>query len=270
MTRLKTPRPNGKRPRKRGLRRFVEFQDIRRISFQQYRNRVRQLYDGPAGAVLALGSLVSLHEPLVGHMLRTRRFDVAGFQSVLDVGSGAGQILGHLLKATCPTARLVACDLSPRMLRRARKRVRSGRPQYVAADLVQLPWRDASFDCVTCGWVLEHFPDPKPGLHEMWRVLKPQGRLLLLATEDTFSGAVVSRAWKCRTYNRADLQRACEEVGLTWHEQLWLTRVHRFFRMGGILVEAKKENANGSPQPVACSAQTDCLPATEHRITATV
>jgi SAM-dependent methyltransferase len=222
------------------IRRLVEFQGIRKLSLPQYRNHVRQLYDGPAGAVLAIGSLLSLHEPLVGHILRSRKFDVSARQHILDVGSGAGQILGHLLKAARPDALLVAYDLSHQMLCRARARLKTRRPVYVAGDMLRLPFADAAFDCVTCGWVIEHLPDPRPGLREVGRVLKPGGSALILATEDTFSGAIVSRTWKCRTYNRDELRRACEESGLPWKEQIWFTPVHRFFRMGGILVEATK------------------------------
>lgn len=192
---------------------------------------------------MALGSVVSLHEPLIGRVLSSKKFDVAQFHNVLDIGSGAGQILGHLLKHTPQGTRLVGCDLSHQMLRRARTRLKNGRAKYVTADMTQLPFRDNSFDCITCGWVIEHLPDPKPGLAEMRRVLMPGGSLLLLATEDTFSGAVTSRTWKCRTYNRQELREACEAVGLPWKSQLWFTPVHRFFKMGGILVEASKTHS---------------------------
>src|SRR5262249_57624080 len=112
----------------KALRRLVEFPGISRGSLQQYRSRIRNMYDGPAGAVLAIGSLMSLHEPLVGRMFRRRKFDVSSCRSILDVGSGAGQILGHLLKRTHPETRLVAVDLSHQMLPRARTRLRSHRP----------------------------------------------------------------------------------------------------------------------------------------------
>ncbi len=225
---------------KRVLRRLVEFQGIRKLSFQQYRNHVKNQYDGPAGGVLALGSLVSLHEPLVGRMIRKKKFDTTRFSSILDVGSGAGQILGHLLKETNEQTQIVAFDLSHQMLKRARNRVKDSRPNYVVGDMTQMPFPNESFDCITCGWVIEHLPDPRPGLIEFQRVLRPGGSLLLLATEDTLSGALTSRTWKCRTYNRKDLQKSCEESGLPWKEELWFTRVHRFFKMGGILVEATK------------------------------
>lgn len=117
--------------------------------------------------------------------------------------------------------------------------------------MMRMPFADGMFDCVTCGWVIEHLPDPRPGLREIGRVLRPGGSALILATEDTVSGAFVSRTWKCRTYNRKELQRACDEVGLPWKAQLWFTPVHRFFKMGGILVEAIKPP---EPQPAPVHA----------------
>ncbi|MAG94136.1 MAG: hypothetical protein CMJ48_10345 [Planctomycetaceae bacterium] len=249
MVEVKTRIQKDQSERRERLRKLVEFKGIQRLSLRKYQNRVRRMYDGPAGAVLALGSAISLHEPLVGHVLRSKKFDMARFQNVLDIGSGAGQVLGHLLKEIRPEARVVACDLSHQMLRRARTRVRDDRPVFVAADMMQLPFADETFDCVTCGWVIEHLPDPRPGLSELRRVLRPGGRILLLATEDTFPGMMVSRAWSCRTYNRRELESACAEVGLPWQEQIWFTRMHRFFRMGGILVEAAKEPvANGDSE----------------------
>jgi ubiquinone/menaquinone biosynthesis C-methylase UbiE len=234
--------------RKSTRRRFAGFPDMRVLSAMKYRDRVRSLYDGPRGAALAAASMLSLHLPLVGRMFRDRKFDVTNVQSVLDIGSGAGQILGHLVRWVPADAQIVACDLSHQMLRRARKRVPSARPMYVAADMTHLPFADNSFDCITCGYVLEHLQDPMPGLIEFHRVLKPGGKLFMLATEDTVQGVLTSRTWKCRTYNRGELHDACVAAGLPWNSQVWFTPVHRLLRLGGILFEAEKRTA---PSPTA-------------------
>ena len=227
-------------PRRTVFQRFVEFSGIHRWNMKAYRDHVRDHYDGPAGAVLHLASIVSLHEPLVGRLLRKQRFDVTNRKSILDIGAGAGQILKHLLRIAPQDGRLVAIDLSTQMLVRARRRMASTRPHYVAADMTKLPFESGSFDCVTCGWVMEYQADPRPALREIWRVLEPGGSLFMLATEDTFQGAFNSRTWKCRTFNRAELRHACEECGLPWEKQLWFTPVHKALRAGGIIFEARK------------------------------
>ncbi|HYW81260.1 MAG TPA: class I SAM-dependent methyltransferase, partial [Thermoguttaceae bacterium] len=174
-------------------------------------------------------------------LFQKRKFDLRGLRSILDVGSGAGQIAKHLVKYADPEAEITCSDLSTEMLRRARNRLKTDRPQFVAADLSRLPFADGSFDCVTCGYVLEHVPDARVGLAEMSRVMMSGGRMLLLATEDTLSGAMTSRMWCCRTYNRRELMAVCKELNLRWHNELWFTRMHKVFRVGGICVELVKQ-----------------------------
>jgi ubiquinone/menaquinone biosynthesis C-methylase UbiE len=244
----KTDRRRASRPRqhrsdeqrKPVLNRILENDLIGRVSYEEYQEKVRDVYDGPQGALLATCSLLSLHTPLGARLFRERKFDLRGLRRILDVGSGAGQIAKHLIKYADPTADITCSDLSHEMLRRARNRLKSDRPQFVVADLTRLPFADGSFDCVTCGYVLEHLPDARLGLAELSRVMQSGARMLLLTTEDTLSGAWTSRIWCCRTYNRQDLARICEDVGLRWHRELWFTRMHKALRAGGICVELLK------------------------------
>ena len=221
---------------------FVENDLIKRVSVEEYKDKVRDVYGGPQGALLATCSVISLHVHLGERLFRKRQFDLTGVGYILDIGSGAGQIAQHLLRFSDPGTMVTCTDLSSDMLRRARLRLRRQylpleQVRFLSADLSNLPFEDGSFDCVTCGYVLEHLPDPRPGLTEMSRVLKPGGRMLLLATEDSFAGAWTSRFWCCRTYNRKDLRQICHELGLEWHKELWFTRMHKLIRAGGICVE---------------------------------
>ena len=183
-------------------RRLIENDLIRRVSGDEYRRKVQRVYGGPKGALLSTASLLSLHIPFGERLFRTRKYDLRGMKSILDVGSGAGQIAQHLLKYADPDTEIVCTDLSRQMLQRARMRLKSSRPELVTADLERLPFADGSFDGVTCGYVLEHLPDPRPGLSEIARVMRKGGRMLLLATEDNLAGAWTSRLWYCQTYNR--------------------------------------------------------------------
>jgi SAM-dependent methyltransferase len=228
-------------PKRNGLKTAIESKKPKRQSFLDYRRFIQGHYDGLAGKLTGFTGLVTGHETLAGRLIRPSAFDVRGCKRILDAGCGNGRYTRFLLRQADPDALLTAFDLSQRMLKRARKRLRSPRVTHVAADLTRLPYPDAFFDAGVCGWVLEHLPDPTPGLRELARVLQPGGKLLLLVTEDTLTGSMCSRMWHCRTHNRHELRRLCHLVGLRWERPLWFSRLHALLRLGGIIVELRRE-----------------------------
>ena len=71
--------PTRKRaPRRNVFNKLVEHNLIRRVSYQEYREKVRNVYSGPEGAILATCSRLSLHMPLGERMFRERKFDLHG------------------------------------------------------------------------------------------------------------------------------------------------------------------------------------------------
>lgn len=95
----------------------------------------------------------------------------------LLVAVGTGQDIQHLPADLS----LVALDISAEMLARAREPARAhpGRVQLVQADLESLPFPDATFETVVTVCTLCSVPDPIRSLHEIQRVLAPEGHLLL-------------------------------------------------------------------------------------------
>jgi ubiquinone/menaquinone biosynthesis C-methylase UbiE len=91
---------------------------------------------------------------------------------VLELGCGSGILLGKL-KARSRFA--VGFDVSPDMMRLARP---LGAPLVTGNGSV-LPFKDASFDVVSCRGVLHHLPDVPAALREIHRVLRPGGELIL-------------------------------------------------------------------------------------------
>lgn len=214
-----------------------------RRSPEEYRELVRGHYDGIAGALTSMTGLVTGHEALAGKLINPSGFDVSRCRSILDAGCGNGRYSIYLKKTAPPDARIAAFDLSVNMLARARKRVGADRAGFAAADVTRLPFADRCFDAAVCGWVLEHLPDPRPALREFHRVLVPGGKLLLMCTEDTITGAWCSRLWHCRTYNRAELRRYAEECGFRWAIERFFSGMHRRLRLGGIVVELERPAA---------------------------
>jgi ubiquinone/menaquinone biosynthesis C-methylase UbiE len=232
---------------KGGLIGALESKQPQKRSLADYKRFVTRHYDGLPGALTAVTGVLTGHEALAGRLIRPGAFDVRGCRSILDAGCGNGRYSLFLEQQADPTAHLTAFDLSVNMLARSRKRLGTGRVTHAAADLTRLPYPDAAFDAVVCGWVLEHLPDPRPGLHELARVMRPGGKLLLMCTEDTFTGAWCSRLWHCRTYNRQDLCQACAECGLAWGRELWFSPLHQRLRLGGIVVELRRTESASSP-----------------------
>jgi ubiquinone/menaquinone biosynthesis C-methylase UbiE len=219
----------------------IESKRHRQQPFTDYRKFIQHHYDGIAGKLTRVSGFFSGHDALAGKVFKAHAFDLSGCHAILDAGCGDGRYTRHILRRAAPGAVIAAFDLSRRMLVRARRRLKnSPRVGHVSADLTHLPYPDGFFDAVVCGWVLEHLPDPLPGLRELARVLQPGGKMLLMTTEDTFAGSMCSSVWHCRTYNRAELSRACQECGLQWVRPLYFTTLHRLFKLGGIVVELRR------------------------------
>jgi phosphatidylethanolamine/phosphatidyl-N-methylethanolamine N-methyltransferase len=94
----------------------------------------------------------------------------------LEIGAGTGANFPYYPAG----ARVIATDISDRMLGQAREKPdRQGAP-LVACDVQDLPFRDRSFDWAAVTLVFCEVPDPVAGLCELRRVLKPTGRLVML------------------------------------------------------------------------------------------
>lgn len=99
--------------------------------------------------------------------------------TVVDCPCGAGPVLRAVPAARSP--RYVGVDLSPSMLRRARRRaVERGLDgaEFVEADATELPLPSTSADLFLSYWGLHCFADPAAALVEAARVLAPGGRLV--------------------------------------------------------------------------------------------
>jgi ubiquinone/menaquinone biosynthesis C-methylase UbiE len=104
-------------------------------------------------------------------------------ETVIDIGSGPGFLCESVADLVGPSGRVLGIDVSPDLVELARRRNRRDWLQYAQGDATALPTPDRCFDVAICAQVLEYVPDADRGLREMHRVLKPDGRALIVDTE---------------------------------------------------------------------------------------
>jgi len=98
--------------------------------------------------------------------------------AILDVGCGTGRALLILCKRR--PARLAGMDISPKAIDVARDRLSGHNADLRVGDAeAALPWPDETFDVVTMTAAIHHFPHPERVINHAFRVLKPDGRLII-------------------------------------------------------------------------------------------
>ena len=108
--------------------------------------------------------------------------EIAAGETVLDIGSGCGFDCIIAGKLVGPTGKVIGIDMTDAMLRRSRKTAKAmglTQVQFKKGYAENLPVPDESVDVVISNGVLNLTPDKYASFKEVFRVLKPSGRLYL-------------------------------------------------------------------------------------------
>ncbi|HXN36917.1 MAG TPA: class I SAM-dependent methyltransferase [Solirubrobacteraceae bacterium] len=140
--------------------------------------------------------------------------------TVIDVGCSTGYLLADL-RERIPEATLVGVDLVASGLRKAHRHVPDA--LLVQADVCDLPFDDECVDVVLSANLLEHVPEDVVALGEIYRILCPGGRAVLVVPVNPDSYDCYDRMLGHeRRYARRELARKARAVGLQVLQDIYL------------------------------------------------
>lgn len=212
---------------------------------------VAGMFDSIAGRYDLMNDLAALGQVRLwrGAMVEALGLEeiaVDGEAQVLDLAAGTGTSSAAIARAG---AKVVAADFSLGMMSEGRRR---GAPvPFVGADAQHLPFADGSFDAAVISFGLRNVQDPRQGLAEMARVVRPGGRVVVCEFSTPTSPlfrTVYERyllralpAVARRVATSADAYDYLAESILDWPDQ---TQLRGWFRDAG-LVRTQFQNLSG-------------------------
>jgi ubiquinone/menaquinone biosynthesis C-methylase UbiE len=173
--------------------------------------------------------------------------------AVADLGCGSGLILTEVLLMK-PSWIGHGLDVSEASIEYARRLALhkgvADRAQFIAKDIVRLPYEDESLDLVIASEVLEHLPEPELILMEIMRALRPGGQLILTIPIESVTPAHL------QTFRNADeFLSVCKKTDFSvkrlnpqWHFSFGDDRRHLFAVLGKPIDASAKSDAETADQ----------------------
>ena len=131
-----------------------------------------------------LNSILTLNIDRLWRRNAIKICDIKEGQKVLDLCCGTGQMINYECKAVGKNTTVIGVDFSQEMLDVGNIRLNQSLKNYkfklIRDSILELPFEKNTFDCITIAFGLRNISDKSKALSEMYRVLKPGGRLVCL------------------------------------------------------------------------------------------
>lgn len=131
--------------------------------------------------------------------------------SVLDVCSGSGGSALPAAEQVGAQGKVIAADLAERLIALAKAKAevkKLDNIEFRVADMLDLGYPDGSFDAVVCVFGIFFVPDMADAVKELWRMVKPGGRLAITTWGPDLFEPANSAFWDAIGSARPDLQRS--------------------------------------------------------------
>ncbi|MCW8944838.1 MAG: bifunctional demethylmenaquinone methyltransferase/2-methoxy-6-polyprenyl-1,4-benzoquinol methylase UbiE, partial [Sedimenticola sp.] len=154
------------------------------INAQEKAGRVKAVFDSVATRYDLMNDLMSFGIHRIWKRFAVELAGIRRGQQILDLASGTGDLAARFAGLVGPEGLVVMTDINAAMLNQGRIRMADeglvGNLAYTQVNAEQIPFPDNSFDCITIAFGLRNVTDKQQALNEMYRVLKPGGRVLVL------------------------------------------------------------------------------------------
>jgi len=142
---------------------------------------VQAMFDDIAGRYRLMNRLMTFGRDAAWRRTVVEEAALPARGRLLDVASGTGDIAIEALGRSSGLL-AVGADFSLEMMRAGKQRAEGAAVSWCAADALDLPFPDGTFDAVTSGYLIRNVTDPEAAFREQLRVLSPGGRAVCLDT----------------------------------------------------------------------------------------
>jgi SAM-dependent methyltransferase len=166
------------------------------LEFDDETSRLVEEFNGSQGAIERRRKIVA-------------KLALQAGESILDVGSGPGHQVFEMSSIVGPAGRVQGIDPAESALAIASRRCSGlSNVQFELGDVTELPFNDETFDAVMSSQVFEYLENVSGGLQEIYRVLRPGGRVLIHDTD-----------WSALLWRSSDAKRMARVVEV-WNGHL--------------------------------------------------
>ncbi|MBA2173872.1 demethylmenaquinone methyltransferase [Halobacillus locisalis] len=147
--------------------------------------RVHHVFEKIYNRYDSMNSIISFQQHRLWRRDVMKRMQVSPGDHVLDVCCGTGDWTMTLADAVGKTGKVIGLDFSANMLSvgiKKKMKQRISHVEFEHGNAMELPFEDNCFDYVTIGFGLRNVPDYQQVLSEMYRVVKPGGKVVCLET----------------------------------------------------------------------------------------
>ncbi|TQS74418.1 demethylmenaquinone methyltransferase [Ornithinibacillus gellani] len=155
------------------------------MSEQSKEERVHHVFEKIYDDYDSMNSIISFQRHKAWRKDVMKRMQVQKGAKALDVCCGTGDWSFSLAEATGETGSVIGLDFSKNMLSVAegkQQHMHVKQLRFMHGNAMELPFEDNQFDYVTIGFGLRNVPDYMTVLKEMYRVVKPGGKVVCLET----------------------------------------------------------------------------------------